>query len=222
VLIAGVALNHSLAGYTLVVPVLAGSALLLIPRGSGLRIWLGAAVALSVVAAVGAMATSSISGRMSQDAIGSVTSRQQILTTTLKAMGDYMPFGSGLGSFLRVYRLYESPDAVTTEYVIHAHDDYAELALELGVPGIVLIAAFLLWWVGAAWTVWGKSEGSQFTRAASIASAAILVHSLVDFPLRTAAISVVFAMCLALLADRRLPPRREANDLRPTRHLIVG
>jgi O-antigen ligase len=223
VLIVGIGLNRSLAGYTLVVPVLAGSALLLLPRASGLRLWLGAAVALSVVAAVAAMASSSISSaRIGQDAIGSVQSREQILKTTLEAIDDYLPFGSGLGSFVKVYRLYESPDAVTTEYVIHAHDDYAELALELGLPGIVLMAALLAWWAGAAWTVWRRSEGSPYTRAASIASAAILIHSTVDFPLRTAAISAVFAMCLALLADRRLPARREANDLRPTRHLVVG
>jgi len=39
---------------------------------------------------------------------------------------------------------------------------------------------------------------------------------------RTAAISACFAMCLALLADRRTqPPRREAQDLRPTRHLVI-
>ena len=43
--------------------------------------------------------------------------------------------------------LYEDPTQVTNTYVIHAHNDYAELALETGVPGILLMLAFLL--VGA-------------------------------------------------------------------------
>jgi O-antigen ligase len=121
-----------------------------------------------------------------------------------------------------VYRLYESPNAVTGEYVVHAHNDYAELTLELGAAGIVLILLFLAWWVVAVRNAWLKGENDPFARAASIASMAILLHSLVDFPLRTAAISACFAMCLALLADRKAPARMETDDLRPTRHLVIG
>ena len=137
-------------------------------------------------------------------------------------MNDYMPLGSGLGSFRRVYRLHESPDTVGAEYVIHAHNDYAEIALELGLAGIALILLFGVWWFMAVRAVWIGGEGGPFTRAASIASGAILVHSIVDFPLRTAAISACFAMCLALLADRRVPPQQETTDLRPARHLVIG
>ena len=132
-----------------------------------------------------------------------------------------MPLGSGLGSFLQVYRLYESPDRVTPEYVVHAHNDYAELALELGVAGVVLILCFLAWWLAAARAAWRTGGGGPYARAASIASAVILVHSLVDFPLRTAAIGAAFAMCLALLIDRRPEQRQDPTDLRPARHLVV-
>jgi O-antigen ligase len=132
-----------------------------------------------------------------------------------------MPLGSGLGSFVQVYPLNESPDSVTVEYVVHAHNDYAEIALELGVVGIVLTLLFLAWWVLAVRAVWWRGEGGPFARAAAIASAAVLVHSTVDFPLRTAAISACFAMCLGLLADRRVVLREEPNDLRPTRHLVI-
>jgi O-antigen ligase len=168
------------------------------------------------------LASSSAGGtKISHDASTSVQSREQILATTGRAIADYMPFGSGLGSFLRVYRTYESPDSVSSEYVIHAHNDYAELALELGLPGIILMLLFLAWWAVVVVRVW-KDGGAPFARAASIASAAILVHSLVDFPLRTAAISTCFAMCLALMSEPRAPLRQEAGDLRPTRHVTVG
>ena len=189
--VVGIAFNHSLAGYLLLLPV--------------------------------ALASSSIGGtRIGQDAPVSVDSRAHILHTTGEAIADFLPFGSGLGSFPNIYRLYEDPDTVTAEYVVHAHDDYAEIALELGVPGIILMLAFLVWWSREVWSVWRRGERGAFAKAASIASAAILVHSLVDFPLRTAAIGACFAMCLALLADRRVPPpRQEAQDLRPTRHLVI-
>jgi O-antigen ligase len=222
VLLVGIALNGSLAGYALAVPVLAASVLILLPRGNPLRRWAALFGAVSIIAAVAALSMSAIgSSKVGQDATNSVQSRAIILTTTKEAIADYMPFGSGLGSFLKVYRLYESPDAVTSEYVVHAHNDYAELALELGLPGVLLLLLFLAWWIAAVRDVWGRADHGPFARAASVASAAVLVHSLVDFPLRTAAIAACFAMCLALLVAPRAPLRQEPSDLRPTRHLVV-
>lgn len=222
VLIAGIGLTGSLAGDLLAVPVIVASALIVVKRESSGRGWIGLLAAISILAALGALATSTIGGnKIGQKAAGSVQSREVILQTTAKAISDHLPFGTGLGSFRRVYPLYESPDAVTSEYVIHAHNDYAELALELGIPGIVLMLLFAGWWTSAVWGVWAKGEGGPFTRAASIGSAAVLVHTMVDFPLRTAAISASFAMFLALLADRRMP-RQDPNDLRPTRHLVIS
>jgi len=78
---------------------------------------------------------------------------------------------------------------------------------------------FFAWWLIAVWRVWRTAEGGPFARAAAIASGAILVHSVVDFPLRTAAISVCFAMCLALLADSRAAPPKEKRELRRRRHV---
>jgi O-antigen ligase len=139
----------------------------------------------------------------------------------MRAVRDFLPWGSGLGSFRSVYQLYESRDQISTTYVVHAHDDYLELALELGVGGILLIIAFLAWWARAVWRAWRDADAGIYARAASIATAAILVHSLVDFPLRTAAIDAAFAMCLALLIDRRAPVARERSDLWPTRHVVL-
>ena len=220
-LIVGIALNGSMAGFVLALPVLAASALLLLPRGSRARLGLAAGAVLLLVVGVAVLASSSIGESIGQNATTSVQSRQEILMTTEHAIADFMPFGSGLGSFVQVYPLYESPDSVTVEYVVHAHNDYAEIALELGVAGILLTLLFLAWWVLAVRAVWWGGEGGPFARAAAIASAAVLVHSTVDFPLRTAAISACFAMCMGLLADRRVVLREEPNDLRPTRHLVI-
>ena len=88
--------------------------------------------------------------------------------------------------------------------------------------GVALIVAFIAWWLVAAKRVWRSAEAGPYARAASIASAAILVHSIVDFPLRTAAISACFAMCLALLVERRPVERQDSADLRPARHLVVS
>lgn len=221
-LVVGVALNGSLAGYLLIVPAFVASALIMLPPRSKFRGLLAAAAGLSAIAAVVFLATNSLgSAVIGQNANTSVQSRSKILETTVKGVRDFMPLGSGLGSFPKVYRLYESSDAVTDEYVIHAHNDYVELALELGVAGVILILLFLAWWGQAVWKLWRRTDRGAFAYAASIASAVVLLHSLVEFPLRTAAIGTCFAMCLALLADRRTPLREDGSDLRPTRHIVI-
>jgi O-antigen ligase len=222
VLVVGILLNRSIAGYVLAFPVLAASALVVLRKRSPLRRWAIALAGLFLVGAVGALASSSIRGQsFGLGAETSVQSREEILSTTGAALRDFLPFGSGLGSFPQVYALYENHDRVTATYVNHAHNDYAEIALETGVAGIIVMALFLLWWGASVGRVWRSGEAGPYARAASIASAAILVHSLVDFPLRTAAISTCFAMCLALLADRRAPAANDKSDLRPTRHIVL-
>jgi O-antigen ligase len=219
VVVVGLALNGSLAGYGLTLPVIAASALIVLPPGSRLRLWVVALAALLVIGAVTALETTPIgSGAIGEHATTSVQSRAEILSTTSRAIRDFMPFGSGLGSFQSVYPLYERPEQVTLTYVVHAHNDYAELILELGAAGILLILLFFAWWAVAVWRVWRSAEAGPFARAAAIASAAVLVHSLVDFPLRTEAIAASFGMCLALLADSRAAPPKEEKVLRRGRH----
>lgn len=223
VVLVGLALNRSLAGYGLALPVIAASALIVLPPGSRLRLWTIGIAGLLMIAAVVALETVPIGGtKFGEDATSSVQSRAEIFATSTRALEEFMPLGTGLGSFREVYHLFEQPSQVTTTYVVHAHNDYLELALELGIAGIVVLLLFLGWWVAAIARVWRTAEAGPFARAAAIASAAVLVHSLVDFPLRTAAIAACFGMCLAILADRRAPAPKDPSDLRPTRHVRIG
>ena len=218
--VVGLALNGSLAGYGLSLPVIVASALIVLPPGKRLRLWV---VALAVVLAIGSLAaleTTAIgSSEIGAHATSTVQSRKEIAATTLHAIQDFMPLGSGLGTFRPVYSLYEQPEQVTDVYVIHAHDEYLEVALELGVAGIILIALFVAWWAAAVWRAWLRMEAGPYARAAAIASAAVLIHSIVDFPLRTAAIAACFGMCAALLADSRAAPPKEKTQLRRKRHV---
>jgi O-antigen ligase len=221
-LIAGFALANCVAGYALAIPVLVASVLMFeIVRGGWRQVTLLLA-ALSLLGSVTALSLSSTSATaFGNEAAASVQSRGQILATTVRAISDFLPLGSGLGSFARVYPLYERPAAIMSAPVPHAYNDYAEIALELGLPGIMVMLVFLVGWAAAVSYAWQGRQGSPFVRAASIASAAILVHSVFDFPLRTAAISASFAMCLGLLVAPQTQRRPAGDDLRPTRHLVI-
>ena len=221
----GIALNGSLAGYGLAVPVLVASAAIVVPDRTRSTRWLAPVAGVLLIGTVGWLATTPLnnSSVLRANAATSVQSRQEIAAISAKAARDFMPLGSGAGTFRRVYALYEDHDRLDpTTYVNHAHNDYLEIALETGVPGLVLLTLFLLWWARAAWRAWRPGQVDPFARAGAVASAAILLHSLVDFPLRTAAIGACFALCLALLVRQRPAPAAEKSDLRSTRHIVVG
>ena len=222
----GIALNGSLAGYGLAVPAAIASALLLVPRNSAARRWIALAVGVLMIGALAALAFAPVgNNELHSSAATSVQTRQQLMKTTAAAAADFMPFGSGVGTFRQVYQLYEDHDRFdVTAVVNHAHDDYLELALETGLPGIILLLLFIAWWVRSSWRAWTAPDADPYARAAVIASAAILIHSLVDFPLRTAAISACFAMFLGLIAKHRRPATavKDSSTLWPTRHVVLG
>lgn len=113
----------------------------------------------------------------------------------------YSPVGSGLGTFEDIYRTQERPETVTNAFLNHAHNDFLELWLETGLLGPILALVFLYWFAKRVIAVWWRPEGrnAQIAQAGSIMVAILVVHSLVDYPLRTAALSTVLGFACGLL-----------------------
>jgi len=80
---------------------------------------------------------------------------------------------------------------------------------------------FLAWWGRSVWQMSQSPAADQFAFAGAIASAALLLHSAADYPLRTGAMSAVFAMSLVLIVQSRRTARSD-TDLRPVRHVVIG
>jgi O-antigen ligase len=134
--------------------------------------------------------------------------RLQFARTTIEAAWAYMPFGAGMGTFVPVYGMFEKPqDLFAHAYINHAHDDILELWLETGIFGIALMAAFVAWFVSRAAKIWrlasaGANEFDRsLARAATIAVALIVVHSFLDYPLRTAAMTAILAFACGLMVE---------------------
>jgi len=225
-IVLGIVLMRSMAGYALLLPALAGSALIywraIVARIAwGWRIAIAAlGVAFIALALLGPLSQQKLSDKFDD----SPTSRRVIAETTLGPVADSFPVGTGLGSFADVYRRYQDPDAATNEFVNHAHNDHLEIALELGLPGLLILLIFILWWAGRSLRIWRDDfPNAASARAGSVIIAMVLLHSLVDYPIRTAAIAAVFAMGCALM----LPPRPSARleqqrEHARGRHLKVG
>jgi O-antigen ligase len=147
--------------------------------------------------------------------------RVTLLPALIAAGKAFWPIGSGLGSFVPAFQLFERPDTLLPQFVNHAHNDYIELWIEAGALGLLLLTAGLSWFVTAAVRVvfWPSGRDADLPRVAAIIVLILVVHSAVDYPLRTAALSVVFALACGLLtpppSDGRRSRRRSsqpAND----------
>jgi len=127
------------------------------------------------------------------------------------AAETYLPLGSGIGSFDAVFRSVEPLEKLDSTFFNQAHNEYLETWLEAGWLGAALILAFLVWYGRRLWAAWkaGPSRERDLQRAASIALLAMLVHSAVDYPLRTATLAVLFALCAAILEKAGKPTDRE-------------
>jgi hypothetical protein len=69
-----------------------------------------------------------------------------------------------------------------------------------------------MWWAQRSVRVWRSFfEGGDIARAGSVVVLVVLLHSLVDYPIRTSAIAVLVAMACAMM----VPPsgrRRKSAD----------
>lgn len=118
----------------------------------------------------------------------------------------FLPFGSGMGTFDPVFRLFESDALLRPTFFNHAHNDLLEVVATGGVPALMVLAGWL-WWVGrgVAALRWRRAPASAMLlgKAAAVMLAMILAASLVDYPLRTPLMMTVAALLCAWIADAR-------------------
>ena len=170
------------------------------PTATG-RVRVGLAVA--VAAAVAFAAYAGLTPLFDRLAPGEVAlgydGRARIAAATLRAAGDFMPFGSGLGTFADAFPRYQGQGPIG--FVEFAHNDYAQALLELGVAGAAAMG-LIAFAYAQRWRAIGRGEGSRRLGSAQvgagIALAALAVHGLFDFNLHIPANALYFAFLAAV------------------------
>ncbi len=109
--------------------------------------------------------------------------RPQIWADSLDSIGRFWPLGAGTGSFKTVFQVDESLEWVTPLLAGRAHDEYLEIAIELGVVGLALVLAWLARVAVTAWQVRALQD-RRLRYAALVALGCLALQSLVDYPLR--------------------------------------
>lgn len=210
ILIIGLAMTRSRAGMTLAFVSLLGSfALVSLDKRrmassfSTSKIF-AAAVVVAILLSVN-FAFYRVLERFGADPLDDM--RWSLAERTLEAGKAYFPFGSGFGTFPLVYGTFQRVDELfPNSFANRAHNDVLEVFMEGGVFGVAVIFLFLIWWARRTIQIWRKSDESPFqvdepyAHAATLVVPLLVLHSFLDYPLRTGGIMAILAVACGLIA----------------------
>jgi O-antigen ligase len=166
----------------------AGLILLLLVACAALMFWMGPEPVFSRFAALS-----------EQQGPAAAGGRPAVWADTLRLIGERPLAGIGLGAFEAAYTKVQTVDVHAR--VDYAHNDYLQVAAELGVPAALLFWAMIFALatraVRACWIPADRAR-QAVALGATGALAALLLHSLTDFNLYIPANGLVFAVVLGL------------------------
>ncbi len=175
--------------------------------------WLFPAVVAGVLAVVAIFALASIAAdrAMSVDRVFAMQDVQDMRTrglpVVLKMIRAHFPVGSGFGGFDPMFRMYEPLSLLKPTFFNHAHNDFAEIVLDGGLPALLLLLLALGWWGWASVRTWRATDTSNamVARLGSAVLLLILLASIVDYPARTPLVMAVIALAAMWLDGRNDP-----------------
>lgn len=118
---------------------------------------------------------------------------------TLDYLREFPLTGSGGGSFYGVFPNFQAPSL--KGFYLHAHNDYLEFAVELGIPALLALTIFVVLALYSAWRVQRDRRTSLYRGAGFAVMMTIFwaaIHSTTDFNLQSPANALTFVCILAL------------------------
>lgn len=125
--------------------------------------------------------------------------RAEILPTLWRIAQEQGFWGTGIGSFERVYQIHEPAHLLGPAYVNHAHNDWLELLITGGWPAILLsfaAAVLITLRFSQLWSAYRVDEMQALRWAGFICIVILSLASFSDYPLRTPYLAGLFALCL--------------------------
>ncbi|PAQ00533.1 O-antigen ligase family protein [Mesorhizobium mediterraneum] len=136
--------------------------------------------------------------------------RGEFARTTIEGIKENWATGVGFGNFQKAYQIYEKEGMIFKQFVNHAHNEYLEIAFEGGVLAILLMVLYLVILLIA----FTRIRRDPLQKAAFLSVSFLLIHSLVDYPLRTEALAMTFAFMNAIIFHKGFADRlAQKNEL---------
>lgn len=159
--------------------------------------------------------TVSLRFQAAADQMLSLEGRVAAWRNMIQMLEDFALTGTGLGNFRWVFPWYQ---AGTLDYGwFHAHQDYLELALEIGLPGFVLLLSGTAYLIFKCLSQTESKDFSTFALAwgAIVGLVSLSLHGLTDFnfaiPGQTLLFFLILGACHRLLDYQKQPLRRPSE-----------
>lgn len=165
---------------------------------------------ISIIAIVGISVSSMLLSRSTAydrlfKADGFNELRVQLLPTLFTMLKDYMPFGSGFGSFEHIYKIYEPKELLSPSYLNQAHNDWLQFPIEGGIPAILMAISVFLWFgirLVRMVRKWRDSGSEKYLCLMSLSVIVFfLIASIIDYPLRVPSVMAVFVVMICVFND---------------------
>lgn len=148
--------------------------------------------------------------------------RAAYLPDVLTTIRQFWPMGSGLGTFTLAFPPNENLDVAGAGFFNHAHNDYLELMIEGGAPAIIiLMLLFIALVTRFLWTLANDKQTKRESIAAMLILVAVALHSIGDYPIRSATLAAVCAFAVGLICSKQInsDPR---SSTRSGLSLLIG
>lgn len=127
--------------------------------------------------------------------------RFRVWSPIADALATYFPVGTGLGTFVEVYKVVEPDENLSPQYLNHAHNDWLELVLTAGLPGGLIVAIGLFLLCRAAYGIARGARASDhlddvLSRLGLAIIVVLALGSVYDYPLRVPSLACLFSLAV--------------------------
>ncbi|TIL54848.1 O-antigen ligase family protein [Mesorhizobium sp.] len=143
--------------------------------------------------------------KIEAEAIDPDFGRGELARTTIEGIKENWATGVGFGNFQKAYQIYEKEGMIFRQYVNHAHNEYLEIAFEGGVLAVLFMALYFV----ILFMALARVRRDPLQKAAFLSVSFLLIHSFVDYPLRTEALAMTFAFMNAIIFHKGLAARQK-------------
>jgi O-antigen ligase len=121
--------------------------------------------------------------------------RWPVWQSIIDMLPHYLPWGTGVGSYVEAYQVLEPDNLLRPTFSNHAHNEALEILFTAGIPGAALVLLAFVFLAGAVWrSLRASGDAALFKRLGIVVIILLAIASLSDYPVRTPILSAVFVL----------------------------
>lgn len=121
--------------------------------------------------------------------------RWPVWQSIVDMLPHYLPWGTGVGSYVEAYKVLEPDRLLRPTFSNHAHNEALEILFTAGIPGAALVLLAVVFLAAAAWRgLRALGDAALFKRLGILVIILLAFASISDYPVRTPILSAVFVL----------------------------